>query len=87
MSTAEEMSCQELVELVTDYLEDALSPEDRARFEAHLETCPHCVIYVDQIRTTVLTLGRLPEEELSDEAHLELMGAFRGWKQAGPADR
>jgi len=76
------MSCHELVELVTEYLEDALSREDRARFEEHLEACPYCVTYVDQIRTTVAALGRLSEEQLSEEARMELMAAFRGWKQA-----
>jgi anti-sigma factor RsiW len=74
-----EMPCRELVELVTDYLEDRLSPLDRARFEAHLATCEACRTYLDQFRQTVRTLGRLPEESLSPDARNALLAAFRGW--------
>jgi anti-sigma factor RsiW len=74
-----EMPCQELVELVTDYLEDRLAPLDRARFEAHLEQCEACRTYLDQFRATIRALGRLPEESLSAEARTALLDAFRGW--------
>lgn len=74
-----EMPCRELVELVTDYLEDRLTPIDRARFEAHLATCDACRTYLDQFRQTVRTLGRLPEESLPPEARKALLAAFRGW--------
>jgi anti-sigma factor RsiW len=47
------MTCQELVELVTDYLEGALSREDAARFEEHLATCPGCEVYLEQVLTTI----------------------------------
>jgi anti-sigma factor RsiW len=83
----EEMSCQELVELVTEYLEGTLPVEDRARFEDHLKQCPYCVTYLDQMRTTIATLGRLTDEQLSGEARLALMSAFRDWKQARLAER
>jgi anti-sigma factor RsiW len=76
-----EMPCRELVELVTDYLEDRLSPADRARFEAHLAECEYCETYLDQIRQTIRTLGRLPEESLSTEARDGLLAAFRGWSR------
>ena len=60
-----ELPCRELVELVTDYLEDRLSPIDRARFEAHLTECEACRTYLEQFRQTIRVLGRLPEESLS----------------------
>lgn len=53
------MSCQEFVELVTDYLEDALSPAERARFEEHLRECHWCTRYVEQMRVTIRVVGRL----------------------------
>ena len=77
-----EMPCRELVELVTDYLEDRLSPEDRARFEAHLAECDACRLYLEQFRQTIRVLGRLPEESLSSEAREALLAAFRGWSQS-----
>jgi anti-sigma factor RsiW len=75
----EQLTCQELVELVTDYLEDALSREDRARFEHHLATCSGCREYLEQIRTTIRLTGELPPAALSPEAQQALLIAFRGW--------
>ncbi len=74
-----EMLCRELVEVITDYLEDRLSPVDRARFEAHLAECEACRIYIEQFRQTIRALGRQPEESLSPEARNALLDAFRGW--------
>ena len=74
-----EMPCRQLVELVTDYLEDRLPPLERARFEAHLAECDVCRRYLEQFRHTIAALGRLPEESLSDEAREALLDAFRGW--------
>lgn len=76
-----EMPCRELVELVTDYLEDRLSPRDRERFEAHLADCDACRAYLEQFRQTVRVLGRLPEESLSADARERLLAAFRGWSR------
>lgn len=76
-----ELPCRELVELVTDYLEDRLSPIDRARFEAHLAECEPCRTYLEQFRQTIRVLGRLPEESLSPEAREALLTAFRGWSR------
>jgi anti-sigma factor RsiW len=76
-----EMPCRDLVELITEYLEDRLSPRDRARFEAHLADCDACRTYVDQFRQTIRVLGRLPEESLSVEARDALLAAFRGWSR------
>ena len=74
-----EMPCRELVEVITDYLEDRLSPVDRARFEAHLAECEACRTYLEQFRQTIRALGRLPDESLSPEARNALLDAFRGW--------
>jgi predicted anti-sigma-YlaC factor YlaD len=78
--TVEQLSCQELVELVTDYLEGALTPDDVARFEAHVEPCSGCRTYLAQIRTTIELSGRLTPEQLSPDAETTLLGAFRDWK-------
>jgi anti-sigma factor RsiW len=76
-----EMPCRELVELITDYLEDRLSPRDRVRFEAHLTECEACRTYMAQFQQTIRVLGRLPEESLSSEAREALIAAFRGWSR------
>ena len=76
-----ELPCRELVELVTDYLEDRLSPVDRARFEAHLEACDACRIYLEQFRETIRRLGTLPEESLSLEVRQTLLDAFNDWSR------
>ena len=80
-STLPEMPCQELVEVVTDYLEGRLSPTDRARFEAHIADCEYCETYLEQMRQTIRTLGRIPEESLSDDAREALLEAFRSWSR------
>lgn len=74
-----EMTCRELVELVTDYLEKRLSWHDRERFETHLADCSGCRSYLEQMRQTIRALGHLPEESLSPEARGALLAAFRGW--------
>ena len=78
----EQLSCQELVELVTDYLEGALSPEETARFDEHLARCTGCKAYLEQIRQTIVLTGRLTPESLSPEAERDLLDAFRGWRSA-----
>lgn len=74
-----ELVCQEIVELVTAYLDDALDPEDRERFEEHLVFCDGCDNYLDQMRTTVRLTGRV-EPELPAELEAQLLEAFRGWR-------
>jgi len=82
MSTAT-LSCQELVELVTDYLEDALSPEERARFEDHLERCRGCTNYVEQIRITIALTGRAHADELDSATCDAIVETFRDWSRTG----
>jgi anti-sigma factor RsiW len=74
------LTCQELVELVTDYLDGALSRSDVARFESHLDVCPGCSTYVDQFRETIRLTGRLREEDLDANARETLLEQFREWK-------
>jgi anti-sigma factor RsiW len=73
------LTCVELVELVTDYLEGALSPSEHARVERHLGACENCARYVEEMRTTIELVGRIEEDDLSPEARSELLEAFRGW--------
>lgn len=74
------MTCKELVELVTDYLEGALPPEDVADFEKHLAICTGCRNYLTQMRQTILGLGNLTEESIPEDAKRELLVLFRDWK-------
>lgn len=75
------MACKELVELVTEYLEGTLPPADRQRFEDHLRDCDPCVIYLEQMRQTIRTLGRLTEESVPEDAKQDLLRIFRDWKK------
>jgi len=76
-----EISCQEIVELVTDYLEGVLPRGELKAFEAHLAGCPYCTNYVDQIRQTMKLTGRLTEEALDPELRENLLEAFRDFKR------
>lgn len=78
---SQELACKELVELVTDYLEGALSAADRKRFEEHLVICDACTSYLDSIRLAIRVTGRLTEGDLLPEMERELTAAFRGWKR------
>jgi anti-sigma factor RsiW len=77
-----EMACQELVEVVTDYLDGALAADDRLRFEAHLADCEACGEYVAQIRSTIDLVGHVDAETLSPELQQGLLDAFRRWHTA-----
>ena len=78
-NTYEEISCQELVELVTDYLDGALPPALAARFERHIESCSGCATHLEQIRATIRATGELRPESLTPDAERVLLDAFRGW--------
>lgn len=77
---SDELSCKELVELVTDHFDEKLSSGDQAGFVAHLETCDGCEMYLEQMRQTIDAVGKLPEESIPAEAKEELLEAFRKWK-------
>jgi putative zinc finger protein len=78
----EPLTCQELVELVTDYFENVLGPADRARFEAHVAECPGCDIYLRQMQTTLKLVGATAGLETGPEVSA-LLDAFRDWRRSG----
>src|SRR5207237_719531 len=84
VGAAEQMTCREFVELVTEYLEGALSLEDRTRFEHHLVFCTWCVDYLQQMRDTLRAAGRLRESDVPENAKEKLLRAFRQWKRGIP---
>ena len=79
-SRPSELVCQEVVEVVTDYLEGALSPADRRRFEVHLAGCPHCTEYLAQMRETISLTGRLEPEDLTPQMRDEFTDLYRRWR-------
>lgn len=78
---AAELTCQQVVELVTDYLEGRLSPDQRARFEQHLVYCDPCVDYLQQVRDTVQLSREAASAGLTPHVEQALLSAFRGWKK------
>jgi anti-sigma factor RsiW len=77
---APQMSCRELVTLVTEYLEGTLGARDRRRFEDHIRGCDGCTTYLEQMRETIRLAGTLSERDISPPAREELLAAFRDWK-------
>ena len=82
MRLEDDLTCRELVELVTDYLDGALTPDLAERFEEHLVICDGCSVHVAQMRQTIRLTGKLDEGDLDDAVAEELLEAFRGWRQA-----
>jgi len=76
-----ELNCQEVVELVTDYLEQVLLPEKQAQFEEHIEECPGCDTYLEQVQQTIMMLRKLSEQQTFPETKQDLVEIFRKWKQ------
>jgi anti-sigma factor RsiW len=75
------LTCAQLVELVTDYLEGAMQPSERLEFEEHIAGCAPCRVYVAQMRDTVARVGLLREEDVPEEAISSLLEAFRDWRR------
>jgi anti-sigma factor RsiW len=71
------MNCQQLVELVTDYLEGRLPDAEREQVEAHIAACENCTAYIEQMRLTLFALGRIPEETVTPAVRDELIAVFR----------
>jgi anti-sigma factor RsiW len=78
-----ELVCQEMVELITDYLEGALSRAQRRRFERHIAGCEHCAEYLEQMRTTIRLTGCLQAEDLTPEMREEFSDLYRRWRSEG----
>jgi anti-sigma factor RsiW len=81
MNIPRDLTCQELVELVTNYLEGALPSAERIRFEEHLTGCAGCQAYLEQMRDTISILGRVTEEPLEPATRDQLLDLFRNWKR------
>jgi Putative zinc-finger len=75
-----ELTCAQLVELVTDFLEQRLTLRDTERFEEHIAFCDGCSRYFEQMRATISATGRLRADDLTPELHDRLLDAFRGWR-------
>ena len=76
----EDLVCQQVVELVTDYLDGALSRADRRRFDAHLRKCPNCTNYLAQMRATIRATGSLHPDDLTPEVRTQFTQLFRHWR-------
>ncbi len=77
-----ELTCKELVELVTDYIEDVLPADERTRFELHVCSCTGCRAHLSQMRALIRASGRLTEQDLAAAMRDEVLHAFREWKRA-----
>jgi anti-sigma factor RsiW len=80
MTTRHELICQEIVEVITDYLEGAMDADLHASFEAHLAGCPHCTLYAEQMRAMIRVSGTIEAEALTPEFQAGLLAAFRDWR-------
>lgn len=76
------MTCRQVVELMTDYLEGALSPADRLRFEEHIAGCDGCRAYLAQLSTTRKVLRKLADEPIHPDLQAELLKTFQNWKSS-----
>ncbi len=77
-----DLTCKELVELATRYLDGSLRGRRRRRFEAHLAVCDGCTAYLRQMEATIRATGTLTEEQVTDEQKAVLLTAFRGWSMS-----
>jgi anti-sigma factor RsiW len=82
-STVDEMACRELVRVISAYLDGTLPAEDRLRFDAHLEECPYCVNYLEQMRETIEALGEFTADSIAPERRREILEAFGEWRRRG----
>jgi anti-sigma factor RsiW len=82
LSGSADLTCRELVEDITGYVEHTMPEDERRRFDEHLDLCPGCRNYIDQMRATITAVGSLREEMLSPEARESLLATFRGWRGA-----
>ena len=74
------MTCKQLTELITDYLERRMPLSHRVRFQLHVGMCKHCRAYLRQMKATIRTLGLLPAETIPPDVREQLMKRFRNWK-------
>ncbi len=77
-----QLTCQEFVELATEYLEGQLQSGERTRFEEHIAVCEGCATYLEQIRQTIRLTGQVTEESIPADVQETLLRAFKGWKHS-----
>jgi anti-sigma factor RsiW len=80
---ADDLTCKELVEVITDYFDGAMPDADRSRFERHLAECSGCTAVVSQFRTTIEVAGRLTEEQVTPGQREAMRDVFRRWREDG----
>jgi len=83
---ARALTCHEVIDLLTDYVEDALPAEERRRVEEHLAICDGCTTYLEQVRETIRLTGMLTEEQIPEQEKQRLLAAFRGWTRPGSTE-
>ena len=76
----DDLDCRDVVEVVTDYLEGAMAPDDRGRFDRHLAVCEGCQVYLEQLRTIIRVAGRPTVEAVPPQTMAGLLRAFRDWR-------
>jgi anti-sigma factor RsiW len=81
-----DLACQQIVELVTEYLDGTLSRSQRRRFDAHLAACPHCTEYLAQMRATIRLTGRLESDDLTPEMQEDFAAIYRRWRSEETKD-
>jgi anti-sigma factor RsiW len=79
---AGDITCRRVVELMTEYLEDALAPDERERFEVHLRHCDACARYLEQLRAAIAVLGAVPADEPDPAVREELVGFYRRFRRS-----
>ena len=84
--TRREIPCREIVELITDYIEETMSRSERRRFEAHIAGCENCSEYLRQMRATIIASGSLREEDLTPQMREEFSDMFRRWQSGEDAE-
>jgi anti-sigma factor RsiW len=82
-NNTDEMACRELVGVVSAYLDGTLPQADRRRFDAHLEECPYCINYLEQMRETIDSLGELTVDSIAPAKRREIVEAFSDWHRGG----
>ena len=76
-----EITCKDLVELVTDYLDDRMPAEQRLRFEEHIAFCSPCAVYLEQMRQTISVTGALREDDLDQESRDAMLSVFKDFRR------
>jgi anti-sigma factor RsiW len=72
-----DITCRRAVELITDYLDDALPARQRADLEQHLSVCSHCTEYLAQLKATIAATGRVDSDQLSPDVKQTLIQLYR----------